>query len=80
MTAVAAAAVVVAAVADPVIQTVALDAVAHHSVCCTKCWGLVVVAVAAADHVECCQALLPSSGRARGVETNCVQHLLQQAW
>ena len=64
----------VAVAVDPVKQTVGLDAVAHHNVCCTKCWGL--VAVAAADHVECCQILPPSSGRARGAETNCVQHLL----
>ena len=69
-------AVVVVVVVDPVIQKVGLDAVAHHNVCCTKCWGL--VAVAAADHVECCQILPPSSGRARGAETNYVQHLLQQ--
>ena len=64
----------VAVTVDPVKQTVGLDAVAHHNVCCTKCWGLVAVV----DHVECCQILPPSSGRARGAETNCVQHLLQQ--
>ena len=70
----------VAVAVDPVKQTVGLDAVAHHNICCTKCWALVVVVVvaAAADHAECFQTLPPSSGRVRGAETNCVQHLLQQ--